>query len=690
MQSGYSVVNTILIGSGKKATMSKAIQLVCLGVVLLGFLHLASCSKEDEPIPLVVKAGDDLTAAPLATVTLNGSGSTGPSDMTYTWTLVSGPATTNDINLQNSSQATATFVPPVNGTYQFSLRIQSGDRFAEDQVNAVVSGSLTLSGAISSATVLKNVEVDPAKPDYVISSTVTVTANVSQVAGANGIVLQFDEGAGLVIQSGLVDLRGLKLTSTSGWKGVMITGGTIQVLNTVITKGGKSAQAGQTESAALVITGGGISEAGNILFEQSIGTYDLLATGGSLTAGLSCQFTTMKPYKIPIQLINAIHPTWPTTYDYAILTTPGAGTILGPSDGSGFSFPGSGKFYLTDDLTTNAGITFSSNTIFMKAGAGILMSGGNAFMQVNSLTTLDGLDGAPWKGIAFGASVPLSLRSLSLKHAGSDVFATGSFTSQKKAALYVQTNGNGSIRGCTIENSGGYGIVNANEPGTNMLIAENMFSNTTEAAIYGTVYDIDFMISQSAAPNTFTLPAGVPAVEVASTNPLLYQPKGQWSELGGENFYLITGNVFAIANWKLRPGVRLHFAANKSLDIQGGTFTAQGTAEQPIILEGTSATAGSWGGVMIESPYMMEFCQIKNGGQSYLFKGGVSLASEKANVVFAYTGNSTTNSFKNNTISGSGGYGILVESGAKNPDAENVASANTFSNNTQGNVVVKP
>ena len=70
-------------------------------------------------------------------------------------------------------------------------------------------------------------------------------------------------------------------------------------------------------------------------------------------------------------------------------------------------------------------------------------------------------------------------------------------------------------------------------------------------------------------------------------------------------------------------------------------------------------------------------------------KNGVTPATEKANIVFNYGGIISTNTFKNNVISGSGGYGILVEAGKQNPDALNVVNNNGFSVNTSGDVIVK-
>ena len=112
-------------------------------------------------------------------------------------------------------------------------------------------------------------------------------------------------------------------------------------------------------------------------------------------------------------------------------------------------------------------------------------------------------------------------------------------------------------------------------------------------------------------------------------------------------------------------------------------------ADQPIIFDSEAGTSGTWSGMIIESQYFMQYCQIKNGGENFVFTGSLSPATEKANIVFNYGGTSIANIFKNNTITGSAGYGILVEDLKQNPDAENAANSNTFSNNVSGNVVIK-
>ena len=371
-------------------------------------------------------------------------------------------------------------------------------------------------------------------------------------------------------------------------------------------------------------------------------------------------------------------------YDYVVLTTPGAGTTVSGN----FIFRANAKYYIDGDFTAGSTITTSNTTtldpttIFMKAGAGILASGGVNF---GDNVVFDGLNGAPWKGIAIGGNNGSSISGITIRNAGSAVFNTGSFTSDVKAAIYHFSNSSGVLSNSEIKDSQGYGLYNAN-PFSYLTLSNSTFINTALPAVS---IQVDKVSSSISAGNTFTMTAGVAAVEVRAPNSSI-SPVGTWVALGGANYYLFTGSVFQSAgSWTLSPGVNLKFKAGKSLDIQAGLLTAIGTALSPITFDSEAGTAGTWAGIHIGSTSKLEFCQIKNGGDSFIFKFGVTQATEKANVVFNYGGGITTNTFKNNTITGSGGYGILVEATKQNPDAANGANSNTFSSNTSGNIIVK-
>jgi hypothetical protein len=678
--------------------MKTLISVICR-LSLACILLTVSCKDDDEePIPLAANAGTDINATIGSTVTLDGSQSTGPENFSYVWSYVGGAASSiNDLSFSSTSSQKPTFIPPSNGVYTFSLRVEYNGMFSEDQVTVTISGALTLPASISSSFSFENVEPDPTKPDYLVTGLVTVSGsgNVSSPI-TTGIVIEFADNASIHIQGGSVNLSGVKLTSTAGWKGILLSGGNLSFESFAeLVKAGKSAHDGQSETASIVMTGGSLALKGTA-FTSSMGTYDLLMAGGSLTDDLVTNtFAASKPIKAGIQHVSRIQlgNTMPSSYQYILLTTPGASTQIGSSAGLGFYFYGY-KYLIDGDFTVGSDLVIYSNAqLFMKAGAGILQSTGS-FTSTGCLDcvpstgpVIDGLNSAPWKGIAIGAGATGSLSDIEIKNAGSGVFNTGSFTSSVPAAVYYESNnGNGLLDDSAITSSGGYGVYSSGV-GTYMIVRETSFTGTSNAGISAPVHLIHQVVG---AGNTYAMTGNIPAVEVRSPNILNYQPLGSWLALGGSNFYLMTGSVqMDGGSWTLAAGTNLKFKPGKSLSIRGGTFTATGTANSPIVLDSEAGTPGTWPGIILESPYTMEYCQVKNGGEIYLFRNGlVTPATEIANVVFNYSGG-ITNTFKNNTITGSGGYGILVEAGKQNPDAGNPANANAFSANTSGNIIVK-
>ena len=89
-----------------------------LKVVLISITFVLFACSDDDPVsppepqpgPLNAKAGLNQDAEINETVTLDGSESTGPSGFTYSWSY-EGKVPEDQINFQNKTSATPTFVP---------------------------------------------------------------------------------------------------------------------------------------------------------------------------------------------------------------------------------------------------------------------------------------------------------------------------------------------------------------------------------------------------------------------------------------------------------------------------------------------------------------------------------------------------------------------------------------------------
>lgn len=660
------------------------------GVLFVGlFIFLSSCADDEEIIELAANAGPDQTVSPYSIVILDGSKSTGPTaSLGFEWEI-SGP---ESIFLKDSKTPHPSFEPKINGVYNIILRVTSGDEVATDQVQVTVTGALDLSGTLTNSISLVDVEPDPSLPDYLITSDLIVPDGVTLSFvgnGTSGVTVHFTEESGILIeQGGKLEINkgsNHKLVGPSGWKGIYIEGGIIEInKSTIIENAGAAPFKGNTETAAISIGAGTlISELSSIQFTASH-SYDLLITASlsSSTASdvvINNSFTSSIPIKAPVSFL----PTLSATNDYTDLEfihiSPSGGNTLDILNGNNvFKFQNS-KFYLDNDFLAGAPIFIQDAVVLLKGGAGILAQS----RLTISNSELNGLDDAKWKGIAFIAqSGQLMVNNSRIKNTGSAVFENDFFTSPVKAALYFNGNSNATFSSSEINNSLGYGIY-IDAPEGFIACSGSTFSGTTSSAIYARLDRVHGVIGSG---NTFAMRENIPAVEVyvpdLSTNPI-----SSWKSLGGDNCYLLSNSTrLSGGAWTLNPGVNLKFKSGNSLDIAQGTFNATGTIEQPITFDSEAGTPGTWDGILIQSLYKIEFCEIKNGGENVLLKNGTTPVHCKANIVFAYNGNSTANRFKNNTITGSNGYGILVEPGTQDPNAGDPSNHNTFGDNAYANI----
>jgi len=635
-------------------------------------LAIESCSKKEEPvIPLVASAGPDGNGEVDQVYTLDGSASTGPVGFTYTWTY-NGFIAENLIAFQGKDQAKPTFTPPMNGVYNFHLLIKSPANFvSEDDVTITVSTVITLSGTLTSSITLKDIEPDYTKPDYRVTSDLIIPAGMSLTANTSstyGITIEIVEPAGIEIQ-GSATFGGVYFTSPTGWKGILVkgsvqfTGGLSQ-----IGKAGKGTFAGQTESAAVTVASGTLSMA-NLQFASSTGYDLLLPTVGSHTV-TGVYFSASIPVKTDIRNASIFANNYfGANYSYVTLTTPGASTTIG-----GITFQSSVKYLIDGDYTASGTTNFANNTITMKDGAGILASD----ININN-TVFQSQTTAGWKGLAVTNSG--NLQNVQLINAGSSLFNTGSFQSTAKAAIFYTGPTSVLVQSCQIKDSQGYGFYDGSISGYGS-IKNTTFSNSVSAAIYTTQSKIQTSLT-AANPNTFQMNSGVAPVEVGAPIGLL--TSGTWPSLGTGNYYSVTSNIVVNGSiLTLSAGASLKFKPGKYIYVTSGKITALGTSATPILIDSEAGTSASWPGIFIETDglYNLEYCQIKNGGSSLM-----ATATEKANVVIKYNGFSTANTFKNNIVSGSGGYGLVLELGAKDPG---IADGTTvYSNNVQGGTIKK-
>jgi len=535
-------------------------------------------------------------------------------------------------------------------------------------------------------------------PDYIVTEDLVVPNGIKLSIVEEDVIVFFEEETGILVQAGgtltNVDAsqdQGLdsEFIGDAGWKGILIDNGTIELSDAKIENAGKSAFSGQEEPAAITLMGDQteLSDLSNNEFISSF-SFDILVTGSVNGSGkvTNNQLSYTIPIKAPINFMyfwDSYNPNhFPESYDYITLVPSGADIMDKLPDSRVFIFHAGGKYYIDGDFWSGSDLTFQSNTtIYIKESAGILLWNIDGTGSVhtrgseNEPVIIEGLNSAQWKGIAAGEKTSLRLEYAIIRNAGHGIIKMGSFEADAPAAIYAMWDGN--MDGCQIINSGGYGYYNAQTKRAIFRLSNSTFSNTVLPAIRLTTKNIESAFWSDNHNNSFELGDGIAAVLVQEDG----YPTASWYGLGGDNFYLIDATIQSGAVFRLEAGVILKFKAGQSLirllSSYGKELIINGTAENPVILDGELGTPGSWGGVYLGGEFQINHAIIKNGGEFLLPD-----ASERANIVSAFNGrDDAPNSIKNTTIASSAGYGIVIENRTLHYGYDDPANNNTFIDN---------
>jgi hypothetical protein len=115
-------------------------------VFFLLVIMLSSCKEDEmEDIQIMANAGPVQNVKLNDLVTLNGSASSGPEGMTYSWTY-EGDVPEADINFQNKNTEKPTFTPTENGVYSFTLTVSANGITDTDHTAVVSEGVLASAG----------------------------------------------------------------------------------------------------------------------------------------------------------------------------------------------------------------------------------------------------------------------------------------------------------------------------------------------------------------------------------------------------------------------------------------------------------------------------------------------------------------------------------------------------------------
>lgn len=186
--------------------MKKYIPLSLCYLFSLGFI---SCTDDENPgvvenNPPIANAGPDLTGTTGSTVTLDGSGSSDVDEdpLTYSWEITTAPAG-SAATITSADAATASFTPEVGGTYNILLTVSDGELSDTDEAVVTVEGdpaeTVEVSSNIDQDVVWEDLFSDPAVPDYYVTRSIAVNA---QLTIEPGVVVHVAEQAIITVETG--------------------------------------------------------------------------------------------------------------------------------------------------------------------------------------------------------------------------------------------------------------------------------------------------------------------------------------------------------------------------------------------------------------------------------------------------------------------------------------------------------
>lgn len=145
--------------------------------------------------------------------------------------------------------------------------------------------------------------------------------------------------------------------------------------------------------------------------------------------------------------------------------------------------------------------------------------------------------------------------------------------------------------------------------------------------------------------------------------------------------YIVQGTWSINAAVTVEPGVRFMMSPGARVDIgSSGSFTAEGTADRPIYMEGEAEARGYWDFIRFQSNNpnnVLDYCVISHGGGSSLSNrdGAISLISNaqlsvsntiiresQRNGIIVTNSDNRLSKFENNTITGCEWFPVIIKS----------------------------
>ena len=330
-------------------------------------------------------------------------------------------------------------------------------------------------------------------------------------------------------------------------------------------------------------------------------------------------------------------------------------------------------YLIAKDVQINAAVTVKPGVTFMfKDGAGFTVTENGSLKAMGTngnevyFTSESGKRGA-WKGITFLSNSGNVLEYCKIEHGG----GANSFGSANVMIGTAENNASAEVSNSVITASKTDGIFMSERSSLLHFSGNTVTTNTAHPLA------IHFSeVGQIEGGNTYT--------NNGKTEIRLYGNDNNITNVVNVSnvgmSYLVTGVVKANNAINVAPGVKLNMDNNAQIILNGSqaSFNAVGTSAQPIIISSPYAAAGVWNNIQFtgsnSANNRIEYCNISGGG--------LGTADGMISVV---NGSSVT--VRNSTIANSAANGIYIQA-ATSQYNNDIATANTFTNNADGNVAI--
>lgn len=637
---------------------------------------------------------------------LSGANSSDPEgdDLAFSWEVTSSPSNSNP-TLANEETVTLDLTADVAGEYTIALSVEDGNgnvSTAEVTIEAEVS-PVEINSDVNENTTWENVYEDPSLPDYIITSSIDINAELTVDPG---VYVQVVEDAFIVVESeGLLNAIGtesdsIKFTSSNipaglHWGGINFISAYVQneLTFTEISYAGNSdiayLNSGWRRANIAVSANGRLTlKNSTVSNSKEEGIY----VAGELRAFENNDFKDNDSYPVSIPF-NAV------------------GEIDGNSDVSGNGNSSSVRIYgstMTDDqsmvalanqqsyrvtseialnsvLNIGEGVQFSFNEdVFFRVNeTGNIIAEGTAANKI-VMTSSNISGGLYWGGLDINSGYSSNtLDHVEISYAGnSDMFYANS--AWRTANIGIQDNGYLTITNSTISNGENVGVYCANE--SLNTFENNEFIDNSGYAIYIELNDVGAIDG-----NTTFSGNGDDGVTIYGSSTA---DNVTMSNLSGSAYYLFTGSSTVGSDLDIEEGTEMRFNEDVKLTVDSnGTISAIGTSTNKITFTSANQAGGiKWTGILIESNSEINefsFVEVSHAGGDDI--DYINSGWRTSNIAI----NAGKLKMNDCTISNGDGTGIVISSssflnglnsGSTNPEAD-IEANNTFSDNGLDNVL---